>query len=316
MEILTSVNIATIEDGIDMKQYLSFDFGGTYIKYGLVDHAGDISIYNKVSTPSSLDELLKIVANITNEYKREYRLEGVAVSCPGTITEDGEVKGTSAIPYFYNLSLKKTLEDLTGEFVSIENDANCAALAELWNGSANAHKEVIVIVIGTGVGGAIISDGKLHRGANLMGGEFGYTILKADSTTKQVNYWSEMGSTAALIRNVAVKKSMNENELSGELIFNLAKDGDMLCKQAIDEFYFILATGVHNLQHIFDPEKILIGGGISVREDFITRLTTSITQVQKSMDLNSIKPNIDTCAFLNKANLIGATYSYIQTYNS
>lgn len=299
-----------------MKQYLSFDFGGTFIKYGLVDQTGNLSIYNKVSTPSNLDELLTVVENITIEYKEKYQLEGIAVSCPGTITESGEIKGTSAIPYFYNLSFKKTLEDLTGEFVSIENDANCAALAELWIGSAKAHKEVIVIVIGTGVGGAIISEGKLHRGANLMGGEFGYAILNVDSTTKQVKYWSEMGSTAALIRNVAVKKSMNESDLSGELIFDMAKSGDTLCKQAIDEFYFLLATGIHNLQHIFDPERILIGGGISVRDDFITTLSANIEQVQQSMDLNSIKPNIDTCAFLNKANLIGATYSYIQTYNS
>lgn len=296
-----------------MKQYLSFDFGGTFIKYALINENADVTFEYKIQTPRSLDELLLFVEQTTDWYRKNTNIEGIGISCPGTITKNGEIQGTSAIPYLYSLPLRRLLEDATGETVTIENDANAAALAELWKGAAKGYKDVLTIVIGTGIGGAIISDGKLYRGAHLYGGEFGYSILYADPTSKEIGYWSKMASTGSLIRKVAKERNMGSDELSGEEIFKQASMGDEVCKKAVEEFYFMLAAGIHNLQHIYDPEIILIGGGISARSEFITELSTSITKVQASMDLNSLTPRIDTCYFMNQANLIGAIYPFIRS---
>lgn len=299
-----------------MKHYLSFDFGGTFVKYALVQEDGQVSFKRKVPTPASLERLLAFIVDRTDNVKVNYYIEGIAVSCPGTITEVGEIKGTSAISYLYDIDLKDLLEERTGKYVSVENDANCAALAELWKGAARGCREVLTLVIGTGIGGAIISQGRLYRGSHLYAGEFGYGILSADPRNKRVGHWSELASTGALVRNVAREKDIEEQHLSGERIFECAEEGDEKCIQAIDEFYFMLAAGIHNLQHVNDPEVILIGGEISAREDFIPSITDKVAEVQELMDLNSLKPVIRTCKFKNQANLIGAVYHFILSRNS
>src|SRR5699024_7450958 len=149
---------------------LSFDFGGTFIKYALVQENAAISSENKVPTPSSLEGLFVLVTDVIYDFESETFIEGIAISCPGTITQRGEIQGSSAIPYLYDIALKDLLEERTAKRVSIENDANCAALAELWKGTANGCHEAAVVVIGTGIGGAIIRNGRLYRGSNLYGG--------------------------------------------------------------------------------------------------------------------------------------------------
>ncbi|GGJ97354.1 transcriptional regulator [Lentibacillus kapialis] len=299
-----------------MKYYLSFDFGGTFIKYALVREDAGVSMADKVPTPASLEGLVDLVLEVSDDFRRHSDIEGIAVSCPGTITANGKVEGTSAISYLDQLALKDLLEERTGEQVAVENDANCAALAELWKGAARGCREVLTLVIGTGIGGAVISNGDLYRGANLYAGEFGYAILYADPKNKQVEHWSHLGSTSALIRKVAKEKDMTDRDISGEHIFEWAEEGDDICRQAIDDFYFMLAAGIHNLQHIYDPERILVGGGISHRDDFIPSLTEKVEDVQDLMDLDSIKPIIRTCQFKSQANLIGAAYHFIKSHNS
>lgn len=298
-----------------MSYYLSFDLGGTFVKYALVQKDAEVLFESKVPTPDNLEYLLEFIVGITNDFKQKEHLEGIAISCPGTITEKGEIKGTSAIPYLYDIALKDLIEYRTDEHVSVENDANCAALAELWQGAARDCQEVLTLVIGTGIGGAIISNGRLSRGSHLYAGEFGYSILYADPKNRRIGYWSELGSTGALVRKVAREKEMDECHLSGERIFEWAEEGDEICIQAIEEFYFLLAAGIHNLQHVNDPEVILIGGGISARGDFIPSIIKKVDEVQGLMDLKSLQPVIRACRFKNQANLIGATYHFILSHD-
>src|SRR5699024_8535624 len=133
---------------------------------------------------------------------------------------------------------------------------------------------------------------------------------------KQVETWSQLGSTSSLIRKVAEEKGMKAYDLSGELIFEWAEKGDETCIHAIEEFYFILAVGIHNLQHVYDPELILLGGGISEREDFVTSLMEKVEEVQALMDLHSIVPTIRTCKFKNQANVLGAVYHFLLSLNN
>lgn len=291
-----------------MKSYLAVDIGGTYTKSGVIDEAGTILEVSKTRTPKSLAGLMNLVADL---HETHPGTEGIAVSCPGAVSENGVIHGTSALSYLHGPNIKQMMAERTGQHIFMENDANCAAYAEVWKGKAKMKQDVLVVVIGTGIGGAIVKDGRVHKGANLHGGEFGYMLIPSDSETG-FDTWSDTGATGALIRKVSHLKQMKADELSGEEIFSLAASGDPVCRREVAAFYRYIALGIYNLQYMYDPEVILIGGGISIRTDLIQQINANMTEILQKLPGSTIKPNIDTCEFLQHANLLGAVYGFIR----
>jgi len=167
-----------------------------------------------------------------------------------------------------------------------------------------------MMVIGTGIGGSVFKNGLLHKGANLHGGEFGYMLLTPDVQDSN-DVWSRVASTKALVRKVAKMKQMNPDSILGEDIFKMAESGDQACIQAIDAFYHLLAVGIYNLQYIYDPEIILIGGGISAKEDLIDEIDERLDRILEKIDLAKVKPKIEPCKFRQNANLLGAVYGFM-----
>ncbi|MUK88242.1 ROK family protein [Ornithinibacillus sp. L9] len=291
-----------------MKRYLAVDIGGTFIKYGIVDEQASILEMDKTKTPKTLDGLLELLEDL---YQKHPDVTGVAISCPGAVAESGVIYGYSALPYLHGPNIKQLITDRLGAQIYMENDANCAGYAEVWKGKAQGKQDVLVMVIGTGIGGAVIKDGMVHKGANLHGGEFGYMVVPSDSGTGY-DTWSATAATGALISKVARLKNIGEDELTGEAIFDMANAGDVVCSEAIDQFYQLLALGIYNLQYIYDPEVILIGGGISVREDLINHINQKLDSILKHLEASKIKPKIDTCEFRQHSNLLGAVYGFIR----
>lgn len=292
-----------------MRKYLALDIGGTFIKYGLVTESAEILENNKVKTPKTLDELLSIIKNLTETY---YDVNGIAISAPGAVSEEGVIYGSSAIRYLHGPNIKNLVKELTSLPVYLENDANCAGYAEIWNGAAKGKKDVLVMVIGTGIGGSVFKNGQLHKGTHLHGGEFGYMLLTSDIQDSN-DVWSRVASTAALVKEVAKRKQIDVESISGEQIFQLADSGDIDCIQAIDRFYRLLAVGIYNLQYIYDPEVIVIGGGISARDDLIDGINEKLDHILAKVDLAKIKPEIIACDYRQNANLLGAVYGAMLT---
>ena len=139
-----------------MKYYIGIDVGGSSIKVALVDEKGNISHNWKAKTPTSLERFYLLIDNT------------------------GIIGGSSALPYIHGPNIKKDLEIRTNLRVEMENDANCAALAEVWIGNASDVQDSMFVVSGTGIGGAVIKDKKIHRGVHLHGGEYGYEIMIFD----------------------------------------------------------------------------------------------------------------------------------------
>jgi predicted NBD/HSP70 family sugar kinase len=293
---------------IKMNKYLAIDIGGTYVKYGIVGENAEIFETGKVVTPKSLKELLGIIEDLACANAETV---GVAISAPGAVSDEGVIYGSSAVHYLHGPNIKTLVKERISQPVYIANDANCAGYAEVWNGAAKGKKDVLVMVIGTGIGGAVFKNGVLHKGANLHGGEFGYMLLTTDFESSD-DVWSRVASTAALVRNVAKAKQMDSESLTGEQIFKMAENGDPICQQAVDRFYYLLAVGIYNLQYIYDPEVIVIGGGISAREDLIDHINDKLDQILAKIDLAKIKPSITSCQFRQNANLFGAVYGLIQ----
>ncbi len=134
-----------------------------------------------------------------------HEISGVAVSCPGAVSDQGIIYGSSAVRYLHGPNIKKCIEETLRLPVFLGNDANCAAYAELWDGAAQGLRDFMVMVIGTGIGGAIIKDGVLHKGAHLHGGEFGYMLLDPDSIEDD-SVWSRITSTKALVKKSSESK--------------------------------------------------------------------------------------------------------------
>lgn len=294
-----------------MEKYLALDIGGTFVKYGIIKKNAEIEEKGKEKTPKTLDGLLDLIGEFVERFKG---ISGLAVSAPGAVSDKGIIYGFSALPYLHGPNIKEMIVKRTNMPVYMENDANCAAYAEVWNGSAKNKKDVMVIAIGTGIGGAVIKDGILHKGANLHGGEFGFMLMSPE-LTGFTNTWSGAGSTLALVRKVAEVKGVEPDSLSGEEIFKQADAGDEECITAINNFYHITAVGIYNLQYVYDPEVILIGGGISARDDLISNINKKLDDIMEAVPIAKVKPSVDTCMFRQDSNLLGAVYGFLKEEN-
>ncbi|WP_042222063.1 ROK family protein [Oceanobacillus manasiensis] len=292
--------------------YLTIDLGGTFVKSAFMTEEGTIEQEQKVKTPESLKDLLQYV--VTLQKQANGNLDGIAVSSPGTVFPDGKVGGTSAIPFIHHGNLKMELEQATGLYTTVENDANCAALAEVWQGAAQNVSDAALIIVGTGIGGALVKDRKLHKGSHLLGGEIGYSLLTVNPEERTVGQVSQMASTRAMIRNYAAKTGRHVDSISGEWLFEQAEMGEKTAKEVIHTFYFTLASLVYNIHYLYDPDVILLGGGISAQKSVLAGVKQQLEVIFKQLDdLVHVMPHVEVCQFRNQANLIGALYAHLQS---
>lgn len=294
------------------KNYLAIDIGGTSIKVAIVTDEGKLLDKKSYPTPQdSYDELLKTIKNIVAFYKKNHKLLGIGFAIPAaTDSVNGIIKSKGSLIYIKNQSFIEDLKTTETLPMIIENDANCAALAEVWLGSAKNNNNIVFLVIGTGIGGAVINNRKVSSGANLFAGEFGYGIHNFDYENLSGDIWSLTSATQILVNEAAEVLGIEANELNGKKVFQLAYENNTL-KSLIDKFFFNLAIGIHNIQYYMDPEKIIIGGGISQRSDLIDEINNRLKIIYNKLGIDEIFPKLDTCTFNNDANLLGAVYKYI-----
>lgn len=294
-----------------MKKYLGIDVGGSSMKMAIMNENGDILESFSERTPNTLNEMYELMVKHYN--KKE--MSGIALSMPGAVdSEAGVIGGSSAIDYIHGPHIKEDLESMIHAPVEMENDANCAALAEVWKGAGSDVNDCCFIVSGTGIGGAVVKDKRIHKGKHLHGGEFGYMIAQFDYDTKEMETWSHVGSTVAVVRSIAKEMNVDESTLNGKDIFDHYHDNPIY-EKAVDKFYYALAYGIYNLQYAYDPEKIIIGGAISVRDDLLDEVNQRLDYIFSTFKHAKIRPNVLTCMYHNDANLIGAMYHFL-TKNS
>lgn len=294
-----------------MKKYLAFDVGGTSVKYAIVDSEGNVSQSSKFMTPDTLDKMYQEMKDV---FDNNSGVEGLALSMPGAVDSDGGViYGSSAIDYIHGPNIKKDLSELVGKPVEFENDANCAALAEVWKGVAKDENDCCFIVSGSGIGGSVIKDRHVHHGNALHGGEFGYMIMRYSPHDKKYYTWSDDGSTVAVVRRVAKELDVDYHSLDGKEIFDQA-DENPVYKKYVDKFYQTLAMGIYNLQYAYDPSMIVIGGAVSVRPELLDKVNEQLDIIFSQLTHAKVRPNVKVCQFGNEANMIGAVYHFMQRH--
>lgn len=266
-------------------KYVGVDIGGTNLKAGLVDENGVLLATQKMKVASIADDdgLAWTVASLVQELAHTVNISvsdvaSVGVGVPGTVEiRSGSINYTCNLP-LRNVPLRKLFHRYLSIPLYIENDANCAALAEFLVGAGRDSKRFVTITLGTGVGAGIVHNGKIYHGANGMAGEVGHMVIQRGGLPcpcGRHGCWEQYASATALKRMTAAALAAhphsilaqvvaeNEGRVSGQSAFIAARRGDPVGPQVCDEYVDYLACGVVNVVNIFQPDTLAIGGGVS-----------------------------------------------------
>ncbi len=265
-----------------MKKYcFGIDIGGTTVKCGLFEVEGRLVEKWEIPTRTEdggeniLPDIAKTIkekmesANISPE-----EVAGVGVGVPGPV-KDGKIP-TAVNLHWGEKDINNELGELTGLPVYAGNDANVAALGEMWKGGAEGHKTVIVVTLGTGVGGGIIVDGRIVEGSHGAGGEIGHAHV-TDEVTEPCNCGNrgclEQTASATGIVRLAKEElnkmtetdetNLDEKSVSAKDVFDAYKEGDEVAARIVARFANYLGTALASFASVVDPEVIAIGGGVS-----------------------------------------------------
>lgn len=288
---------------------LVLDIGGSAIKFALMDDDAQILSKGEVPTPrDTIEHLIETILHIYESVKED--VDGIAISMPGNIdSSTGFIYTPGALLYNANTNIIDKLHEVIDLPISVENDGKSAALAEAWKGNLMGCDEGIVLILGTGIGGGIIHHGKIHKGKNFFAGEFSFLMQNFNKYDFRESFASR-GSTAALVKAMAKVKCVNYEEMNGKKAFELIHQQDLEALQVFDAMTLELAGEIYNLQCILDPDKILLGGGISSQEILIEKVQEQLTKIYDHLPIPVPRANLGVCKYRNDSNLIGALYHF------
>lgn len=280
---------------MDNQWFIGVDIGGTTIKMAFIDQFGEIITKWEIVTNCENEgreitsDICQAIFNKINELNEpKEKLIGIGVGAPGFINIDTGFIYKSVNIGWTDFPLKDRLEVETGLPVIVDNDANLAALGEMWRGAGDGAKNLLAVTLGTGIGGGLIANGQILHGVNGMAGEIGHitslarggaacncgktgcleTIASATGiariATERVKEHQHQNSELAVIYN-------RQKSLTAKDVFDQAIAGDMLALEVVDEISFHLGLALANLANATNPEKIVVGGGVSRAGDFLIK---------------------------------------------
>ncbi len=310
----------TVIKGSDLT--IGIDIGGTKISAGVVDSSGNLIDSSKCSTPAEGGkDLISSVVNLVKELNKKYEIKGIGISIAALISSDyGTIVGA---PNIANLSKLNFANEIKEEFklpIIIENDANSAMWAEFKFGNAKGLNPVMFFIIGTGVGGGLVIDGKLFKGANGIGAEFGHMcvvpngLLCGCGAKGCIEQYASGGAliryaNEALLANPDKSEevlSFGEGKLSGTALTKAAKAGNELALAAFSKQADWLGLACASYSLIIDPQAIIIGGGVvDAGELFLAPVRAAMRKYMPFAE-SHVPPKIIAAKFGNDAGLIGA----------
>lgn len=311
--------------------YLGIDLGGTNIAVGIVDKDGNIIKKDSVPTLAGRksEEIINDMADLCLKVVKDAGMEmddiiSVGLGCPGIVdNKSGVIKHLSNVG-MTNVPISDILFKKLNKKVKVENDANAAALGEykLYGDNSDSF---IFITLGTGIGGGIIINGKIYSGFNGAGAELGHMKIEIDGEKCPCGCygcWEQYGSVTALIKwtkqameknpdSIMNKWLENHQSISGRTAFDCAKQGDKAAIEVVDLYVKYLAEGIMSVINVFQPQKIVIGGGISKEGDY---LLNPIKEKVYACKYNNYveKTKIEIAKLFNDAGIIGAAFSAME----
>lgn len=304
--------------------YIGIDLGGTNIAIGIVQNdkiikKGSIKTNSNRPVTEIIADMAKLVQELVDDVGASMdQIEAVGVGSPGIANiRDGilsNVVNISPAP----IPIREELSKYLNKDIYVENDARCACLGEFIAGAAQDAKNVIMITLGTGVGGGIIIDGKIYSGSGYAAGEIGHSVICVDGVHCKCGRdgcFEQYASVSALIR-MTNEKIMQHPEstmalrsieipVDGKFVFELAKGGDVLANEVILDYVKYIGVGIANLINIFEPEIVVVGGGISAEGDYLLDPIRNYV-IQNVITKEDMITQIKQAQLGNDAGIIGA----------
>lgn len=298
-----------------MERIIGIDVGGTSIKWGRVDSDGRMIVSGR--RPTEREHPREVLTKIVEIVAAQEGLEKIGLSFPGMVAPDGSLVTAGAIIGLEGTPLRAEIEQLTGLPTAVVNDAHAAGQAERWLGAGADCDNFVCMTLGTGIGGAIFINGKLYRGFRGAAGELSMSLLGMGATREELMQ-ATAASTGSAVSGLARLYSAELGILKPSEwftdtweILRLAEEGDEKATRATDVFYQGLTALMINIMTMFDPERILLGGGLSDRPGFLDetrkRLAATI-RIHPAVDPTYV-PELQLCRNGNDAGILGAIYA-------
>lgn len=295
---------------------VGIDIGGTKIAAGVVDPEGEVLARRDVATPvSDRQSLVDAITGIARDLASEHPVAVVGIGVAGLVDREGETVRFAAHLPLANEPLRSEVAKAVGLPVMVDNDANAGGWAEARFGAARGAQHAVFVAVGTGIGGAIVIDGRLRRGWQGASGEIGHMIVDRDGRPCPCGSrgcWEQYGSGRALLR---AAEEAGFEVAHGAAITAAAIDGDQRAQRVLTEIGGWLGVGIASLVAVLDPEVIVVGGGVSAagelllepaRESFRTYLTARGRRPEAAVIRAALGPD---AGFIGAADLARVTYS-------
>ncbi len=307
-----------------MKYAIGIDLGGTNIRCGVIDDCHKIIASQRCATLASqgFEGVVHSIAQLVNNTLQETGLTkndiiGIGVASAGRINGDSGVVLEATNLNWYNVNICESLQQRCGIAVILENDANAAAYGEYIAGAGQGTSNMLMMTLGTGVGGACVFNGKLFRGSCWTAGELGHVIISENgracgcgnkgcieaycSTTATVNRFREdlrKGYPSTL-------SSLSPDEITCKQIFEAAQKGDVLAKNIVQRTAYYIALAAANMEALLNPDKLVIGGGMMLAgEYFLNIIRKEYNKFQKNMAISHMQ--IVAAELGDDAGIVGA----------
>lgn len=310
--------------------YIGIDLGGTKIKGILMNEDGLIVYQYSTSTGNNLNNLFEVIENLIQASKNmPSNLCGIGVGCAGLIDHENGITVESAnLPFLKRFPLRDTIYKFAGIPTTVDNDVKMGAIGELFYGEGKGVKDFVFLTLGTGIGGAIIINGKVYRGITNHSGEIGHLNLQTsgpDCGCGKQGCYESLASGPAILNYVLYGIQMKRDtmiieKVAGEkrkidpsLIVEMAEKGDRLCLEALTESAKYTGKIISYLINILNPEKIIIGGGMSEVKNILFPI------IRETAQLYSLVVPFENCSIVKsglgtESGVIGAAKMALLKY--
>ena len=285
---------------------ITFDIGGTFIKYAFCDEHFNLSHSTKIPTDAKIGGK-KIIEKVIEIIKEHDGIDRVGISTAGQVDSNTGtvVYATDTIPGYTGTKIKEMVETATGIPTFVENDVNSAALGEAYFGKAKGYFDFICLTYGTGIGGAVWLNNDLYKGSFCSAGELGHIITHADGidcTCGGKGCYECYASARALVKKV---NEFSDKVLDGVAIFNEENFSKPEIKNAVDSWIDEIVTGLISIVYTFNPSLIVLGGGI-MNESYIVNSINDKIQNKLMQSFKNVK--IVNSNLGNTAGMLGVAY--------
>lgn len=289
---------------------LAADIGGTNTKMGICDERGNIEQFKEYPTESLMGGP-HVIEKLLSELAAYADYDAIAISTAGQVNSDEGyiVYANDNIPNYTGMKIREIVEKRFHKPVMVENDVNAAALGEAYFGAGELFQDFLCLTFGTGIGGSIVIDRQIYRGANGVAAEFGHIVthpLSGKSDGEGKPYYETYASATALVR---MAQQVDSECVDGKVFFGKIRLGNEPLQQILHAWTAEVAIGLASLIHIFNPSAIIVGGGV-MEQDELVRLVEAQTQeliMESFADVKILKASLG-----NKAGLLGAASLFLR----